>query len=340
MPAPAALLAALLALAPPAPEIRMSQATPPQATEPSIGQATMEPDGTIILQLRATAPNAIGEALMRYPPNHPQYNAIRSHLPNLQPGTPVPVPPFNWAMTMRILPLLALLLATLATPADARSRHGRGQASAGGFDYYLLSLSLAPSFCTLSPANGAKDECRALTQPKFQQTPLTLHGLWPNRIGVSVNQQPQDCQGPPLGAFPPALQDRLARFMPAGPGLQAYEWRKHGTCSGLDQEVYFDRAARLTERANEIIGAAMRDRQMLGRQVSIQELLAAVAARDPSLPQSISVYCRFRRGGGPAVIAELRIPFSMNFAPIPLEQAGLRQNSGCPGGAGLVPAPG
>ncbi len=55
----------------------------------------MEPDGTIVLRLRATGPDAIGESLMSYKPDDPQYNSIRDHLPSLAPGVHVPVPPFD-----------------------------------------------------------------------------------------------------------------------------------------------------------------------------------------------------------------------------------------------------
>ncbi len=80
-------------------------------------------------------------------------------------------------------------------------------------------MRLRKSFCALSAANRAKEECETLTEPAFQQTPLTIHGLWPNRTGVSVNRQPHDCEGPPLGSLPAPLQAELQRYMPAGPGL-------------------------------------------------------------------------------------------------------------------------
>src|SRR5690348_12952442 len=88
----------------------------------------------------------------------------------------------------RALVLLALLT---APPAEARSH--RATAVSGDFDSFLLSLSIAPAFCALSPANQAKDECRTLTEAAFEQTPLTVHGLWPNRAGLSANRQPRDC---------------------------------------------------------------------------------------------------------------------------------------------------
>jgi hypothetical protein len=64
-------------------------------TDGSIGSATMQADGTIELQLRAQGPGGmVGDALLRYPPTHPQYQTILTHLGGLSPGQSKPVPPF------------------------------------------------------------------------------------------------------------------------------------------------------------------------------------------------------------------------------------------------------
>ncbi len=61
----------------------------------SIGEARMEQDGTVVLQLRAeSADGAIGDALLRYPPNHPKYKSILQHLGGLRKGESKPVPPW------------------------------------------------------------------------------------------------------------------------------------------------------------------------------------------------------------------------------------------------------
>ena len=68
--------------------------------EPSSGRralaATMEPDGTIVLQLRAVRPvGIVDDALLRYPPDHPQYRSVLDHLGGMRPGENKPVPPWN-----------------------------------------------------------------------------------------------------------------------------------------------------------------------------------------------------------------------------------------------------
>jgi hypothetical protein len=65
-------------------------ASPPKP----IGVATMEADGTIVLQLRAVEGGAVGEALFRYPKDHPEYAAVLKHLGGMRPGQSKPVPPW------------------------------------------------------------------------------------------------------------------------------------------------------------------------------------------------------------------------------------------------------
>ena len=176
-----------------------------------------------------------------------------------------PAPRQHGAMpTSRVL-LTALAAAFVLATSSAEARRaefGRSDAdAAGSFDYYLLSLSVAPSFCALTPANAAKRECRTLTADDVRQTPLTIHGLWPNRARLSTNRQPQDCDGPPF-ELSRGVQAELRRYMPAGPGLARYEWRKHGTCSGMSADSYFGAETRLARAANEVdrsVGAARRD---------------------------------------------------------------------------------
>ena len=67
----------------------------PVENQPSIGSALMQPDGTIVLQLRAEdGTGRRGDALLTYPPAHPRYQFIREHLGGIQPGESKAVPPW------------------------------------------------------------------------------------------------------------------------------------------------------------------------------------------------------------------------------------------------------
>jgi len=55
----------------------------------------MLPDGTIELLLRAEGPGGMrGDAKFSYPPTHPQYQMVLTHVGGLEPGKPKPVPPW------------------------------------------------------------------------------------------------------------------------------------------------------------------------------------------------------------------------------------------------------
>lgn len=67
---------------------------PERAEMSSIGTATMDPDGTIVLMLRATAPGIVGDARITYPPSHAEYRNVLAHLGGLKPGESKSVPPW------------------------------------------------------------------------------------------------------------------------------------------------------------------------------------------------------------------------------------------------------
>lgn len=60
----------------------------------SIGIAWREPDGTIVLRLRAEMAGARGQGLLRYAPGHPAYRDVARHLGPIPPRGTVPVRPF------------------------------------------------------------------------------------------------------------------------------------------------------------------------------------------------------------------------------------------------------
>jgi len=248
-----------------------------------------------------------------------------------------------------LLPGLSALLLLLAPAAAGahhddrhhhhrdRNRHREEAQGAGGFDYYLLSLSIAPSFCALSPHNAASAECRALTPASYHATPLTVHGLWPNRSFVSAGRQPQHCPAAPFAPLPSGLQSALDRYMPGGAGLERHEWERHGSCSGLSETDYFAAILRLARTADDSLGATLRQRGLFGSEVRVDALRVGLAQRDPGLAAALVVSCRSPRGGGRALVDEIRLTVGRDLAPIPAARVGLGANSGCPSGAGFLP---
>jgi ribonuclease T2 len=103
------------------------------------------------------------------------------------------------------------------------------------FDFYVMTLSWSPGFCDLGGDDKSPQQCAVGAGNGF-----VVHGLWPdNRYGPN----PEDCN-PNEDASPADLA--AARGLYPTQGLARYEYRKHGTCTGLGAEDYFAavRAAR------------------------------------------------------------------------------------------------
>jgi hypothetical protein len=65
-------------------------------SEETIGTATMKPDRTLVLQLRASGPGgAVGDGLFEYTPSHPQYAEVLKHVGPITPGQSKPVKPWS-----------------------------------------------------------------------------------------------------------------------------------------------------------------------------------------------------------------------------------------------------
>lgn len=103
----------------------------------------------------------------------------------------------------------------------------RGAERGSGFDYYVLALSWSPSFCE-DNADRSPYQCSGSRDYGF-----VAHGLWPqNETGW-----PESCDV--SARVPDRTVDKMLPIMPAK-GLIFHQWKKHGTCSGLDPRAYFD----------------------------------------------------------------------------------------------------
>ncbi len=121
--------------------------------------------------------------------------------------------------TMRVLLFLFLALAGAARAEGER---------AGLFDYYVLSLSWSPTWCALEGEARGSPQCAAAADHGW-----VLHGLWPQYH----RGWPAHCH---TSHRPPsrAMTDGMADIMGTS-GLAWYQWKKHGTCSGLSAADYF-----------------------------------------------------------------------------------------------------
>lgn len=103
---------------------------------------------------------------------------------------------------------------------------------------YVLELSSAKEFCSTHPNRSSSLECR-------EDFNLVLHGLWPNfcNIEKTYNINRDDIINI-LDKLPNA-RHIAPEYFDEGHNLALHEWEKHGRCSGLDPESYFEIALTL-----------------------------------------------------------------------------------------------
>mmetsp|Transcript_19467 Transcript_19467/g.23304 ORF Transcript_19467/g.23304 Transcript_19467/m.23304 type:complete len:263 (-) Transcript_19467:227-1015(-) len=123
----------------------------------------------------------------------------------------------------------------------------------GDYDFYVLEQSWQPEFC-----HGQYDTWPGCSKPAvFGQTHMTLHGLWPQyKVDRQGKSYPDTCLS--TCKYPADLSQDVVKSLvddldkywpdckvqpgPDGIDFWGHEWNKHGTCSGLSQQVYLQSA--------------------------------------------------------------------------------------------------
>ncbi len=174
---------------------------------------------------------------------------------------------FPCAKAFSCFVLLAVsLAAAFAGVTGARAQGDRG-AMPGEFDYYVLALSWSPAYCASHGRNddssgyngsyrnyggnndrrgygrsGSEEQCSGTRPFAF-----VLHGLWPQ---YERKGWPEMCETGGRPWVPEETIDGMMDIMPSR-RLVIHEYKKHGTCSGLDPSQYFS-AARKAYRSIHI----------------------------------------------------------------------------------------
>jgi ribonuclease T2 len=171
------------------------------------------------------------------------------------------------------------LVAGVASAQDRRQNHP------GQFDFYVLALSWSPSFCEAAGERGTPPQQQCAARP-FS---FVVHGLWPQY----EKGFPEFCQQPA-----PRLNRNIIAtmldLMPA-PRLILNEWDKHGSCSGLTPNAYFE-TVRKARALVKIPEAYIEPAAILT--VTPDEVEEAFVQANPGLTRdAIAVTCDRRRLG-------------------------------------------
>ncbi len=122
---------------------------------------------------------------------------------------------------------LGALLAAMPASAD----------QAGEFDYYILALSWNSGWCEIEGARKNAPQCLAEKRAGF-----VLHGLWPQYD----HGWPEYCKtskpNPPRN-----VTGEMAKLYGSS-GAAWHQWDKHGRCTGLDYEAYYEKSGDLVEK--------------------------------------------------------------------------------------------
>ncbi len=188
----------------------------------------------------------------------------------------------------------------LPEKSQAFKPQGSNSHKAGKFDYYTMVLSWSPTYCQTHKKDRAQCGRR-----KFD---FVVHGLWPQ-----YNKGwPQNCRVPKGQYYvSDKMISSMLNIMPAR-GLIIHEWRKHGTCSGLKQDRYFQ----LTRKVYEVIKKPPEfinpNRSITTTPAKLKQ--AFVRVNSWLKPNMISVQCGNRRDRGK--LSELRFCFTKGFKPM------------------------
>ncbi|NOT70219.1 MAG: ribonuclease T2 [Hyphomicrobium sp.] len=184
---------------------------------------------------------------------------------------------------------------------DPQQQGRNSQANtAGQFDYYALVLSWSPSYCSGAGDNDDQ-QCNRSDGKRFS---FVLHGLWPQY----EKGYPQDCRTARRPFVPQPLIDSMLDIMPSS-RLVIHEYRKHGTCSGLQPDGYLSLARQLYSS----IRIPERFKNPFEQQfTSPSEVIANFTRANPQItPDMMAVAC----GGAGNRLKEIRFCFSKDGKP-------------------------
>ena len=176
----------------------------------------------------------------------------------------------------------------------------RPDSASGAFDYYSLVLSWSPTHCDSPEGQDDRAQCAPRHGRPYA---FILHGLWPQHD----RGYPENCPAKTTWVPQPVI-DRMLDIMPSK-GLIIHEYRKHGTCSGLSPEGYYEISRRLFQSLT--IPEQFRN-PTTAQFLAPRDVVQAFVAANPKLePDMLAVGCR----GPGSRLREVRICFSKAGEP-------------------------
>lgn len=173
----------------------------------------------------------------------------------------------------------------------------RRQSAPGKFDFFVLALSWSPSYCEAAqeraPGRAPDQQCNG------RPFAFVVHGLWPQY----EQGFPSYCQVP-APRLNRSIVSSTLDLMPS-PNLIFHEWDRHGTCSGLSPNAYFE-----TVRKARAVVKIPDEYHALDKPLTVTpgEVAEAFIKANPGLKRSnIAVDCDKKR------LTEIRVCLTREF---------------------------
>lgn len=148
------------------------------------------------------------------------------------------------ARRLSLVLVFAWLGLSMTASAMAQARGEQKGATPGRFDYFVLALSWSPTYCADGGEKQSPYQCHVGAANGF-----VVHGLWPQfELGYPIDC-PTDQKDLPKTVLP------TAQSLFPDLRLAEHEWRRHGSCTGLEPAQYL--AAVADAKAKIVIPAAM-----------------------------------------------------------------------------------
>ena len=169
---------------------------------------------------------------------------------------------------------------------------------ADNFDYYVLSLSWSASFCDIEGNAKKSEQCDV-----NQKYTWILHGLWP-QYHQGWPAYCKTSERPPSRAMTRSMVDIMGSS-----GLAWHQWKKHGSCSGLNADEYFTKSREAYKKIQQPKVLNRLDKLV---RVPASVIEDAFVQSNPKLERDmITITCK--RG----YIQEARICLSKSLQPVP-----------------------
>ena len=170
---------------------------------------------------------------------------------------------------------------------------------AGEFDYYVLSLSWSPNWCQLEGNARQSEQCE-------EDHGWILHGLWP-QFHRGYPSYCRTIERAPSRGMTADMADIMGTS-----GLAWHQWKKHGTCTGLNAADYY---ALSREAYGRITRPAVFRKLDQSVKLPARVVEQAFLKDNPQIePDGLTVTCRDGH------IQEARICLSRDLDPVPCGQ--------------------